>query len=103
MSFEPVAVNVDIAPMCVFQLVNVFRVVFCHPHVFLAKPLFTTVNLVSPVTVYNVKSVNSPYHIRRLFPSVHSTTSIQGVFLIRGTKCYKFSSTIIKFTFSSCY
>ena len=45
--------------MC--QHVNVVRSVSCRPHVsFLAKPLFTTVNLVGPVTVYNVKSVSSP-------------------------------------------
>ena len=42
---------------------------------FLAKPLFTSVNLVRPVTVYDVKSVNSPHHIRRVVPSVHCTTS----------------------------
>ena len=44
--------------MC--QHVNVVRSVFCRPHVsFLAKPLFITVNLVGPVSVYNVKSVSS--------------------------------------------
>ena len=53
------------------------RSVFCHSHIsFLAKPLVTTVNLVGPVTVYNVKSVNSPHHIRRVFPSVNCTKSI---------------------------
>ena len=43
MSFEPVAVNVNFAPVSVCQRVNGVRSVFCHPHVsFLAKPLFTT-------------------------------------------------------------
>ena len=83
MSFEPVVVNVNFAPVSVCQRVNVVRSVFCHPHVsFLAKPLFTTVNLVGPVTVYNVKSVNSPHHIRRVFPSVHCTAVSIGNFLI---------------------
>ena len=84
MSFEPVALNVNLAPVSVCQSVNVVRSVFCHPHIsFLAKPLFTTVNLVGPVTVYNVKSVNSPHHIRRVFPSVHCTTSIHRKFSYR--------------------
>ena len=43
MSFDPVAVNVNIPSVSVCQRVNVVRSVFCHPHVsFLAKPLFTT-------------------------------------------------------------
>ena len=76
-SFEPIAVKVNFAPVSVCQCVNAFRSVFCHPHVsFLAKPLFTSVNLVRPVTVYIIKSVNSAHHICRLFPSVHCTTSI---------------------------
>ena len=76
MSCEPVAVNVNFAPVSVCQCVNVVRSVFCHLHVFfLVKPLFTTVNLVGRVTVY-VKPVNSPHHIRRVFPSVHCTTGI---------------------------
>ena len=75
--FQPVAVNVNFVPMPVCQCVNVVRSVFCHPHVsFSAKPLFTTVNLVRPVTVYNVKAVNSVHHIRGVFPSVHCTASI---------------------------
>ena len=86
-SFEPIAVNVNFAPVSVCQCVNVFRSVFCHPHVsFLAKPLFPTVNLVRPVTVYIVKPVNSAHHICRLFPSVHCTTSIHGHFLIGGIR-----------------
>ena len=81
MLFEPVAVNVNFTPVSMCQCVNVVRSVFCHPHVsFLAKPLFTTVNLVGPVTVYNVKSVNSPHHIQRVFPSMHCTTSIHRKF-----------------------
>ena len=69
--------NVNFAPVSVCQGVNVVRSVFCYPYVsFLAKPLFTTVNLVHPVTVYNVKSVNWAHHICRVFPSVHCTTSI---------------------------
>ena len=58
-----------------FQPVNVVRLVHYYPHVsLLAKHLFTTFNLARPVTIYNVKSVNSG-HIRKLFPSVHCTTS----------------------------
>ena len=84
MSFELVAVNVNFAPVSVCHRINVVRSVFCHPHVsFLAKPLFTTVNLVGPVTVYNVKSVNSPHHIRRVVPFVHCTTSIHRNFSYR--------------------
>ena len=68
--------------MC--QRVNVARSVFCHLHVpFLAKPLFTTVNLVHIVTVHIVKTVNSAHHIRRVFPSVHCTTSIHRQFSYR--------------------
>ena len=82
--FEPVAVNVKFAPVSVCQRVNVVRSVFCHQHVsFLAKPLFTTVTLVRPVTVYSVKSVNSARHIRGVFPSVHCTTSIHRHFSYR--------------------
>ena len=74
--FEPI-VNVNFAPVSVCQPVNVVRSVFRHPHVsFFVKPLFTIVSLVRPVTVYNVKSVNSAHHIRGVFPSVHCTTSI---------------------------
>ena len=77
MSFEPVAVNVNFALVSVCHRVNVVRLVFCHRHVsFLAKPLFTTVNLVHPMTFYNVKSDNSAHHIRRVFPSGYCTTSI---------------------------
>ena len=77
MSFEPVDINVNFAPVSVHQHVNVVRSVFCHPHYsFLAKSLFITVNLVGPVIVYNVKSVNSPHHICRVFPFVHCNTSI---------------------------
>ena len=84
MSFEPVAVNVTFTPVSLCQRVNVVRSVFCHPHIsFLAKPLFTTVNLVGPVTVYNVKSVSSLHNIRRVFPSVHCTTSIHQKFSYR--------------------
>ena len=77
MSFEPVVVNVNFAPVFVCQRVNVVRwLVFFHPRVsFLVKHLFTTVNLVGPVTVYIVKSFNSPHHIRRVFPSVYCTKS----------------------------
>ena len=64
------------APVSLCQCVNVVRLVFCHPHVsFLSKPLFAIVNLVGPVTVYNVKSVNSQ-HICRVFPSMHCTASV---------------------------
>ena len=53
MSFEPVALNVNFAPVSVCQRVNVVRSVFCHPHVsFLVKPLFPTVKPVCPVIVY---------------------------------------------------
>ena len=84
MSFEPVSVNVNFAPVSVCQRVNVVRSVFFHPHVsFLAKPMFATVSLVRPVTVYNVKSANSAHHIRRVFPSVHCTTSIHRHFSYR--------------------
>ena len=71
MSFEPVAVNENFTPVSVMF----------HPHFpFLVKPLFATVNLVGPVTVYNVKSVNSRNHIRRVFSSVHCTTNIHRSF-----------------------
>ena len=75
--FEAFAVNVNFAPVSVYQRVHVVRSVFFffHPHTSI-KPLFTTVNLVRPVTVYNVKPVHSAGHIRRMFPSVHCTTSI---------------------------
>ena len=61
MSFEPVAVNVNFAPVFVYQRVYVFRSVFGHPHVsVLTKPSFITVNIVRPVTVYKfIKSVTS--------------------------------------------
>ena len=75
---------VNFALVSVCQFVNVVRSVFCHPHVsFLAKPLFTTVNLVRPVTVYNVKSVNSAHRIGRVFPSMHFTTSTHRQFSYR--------------------
>ena len=81
---EPVAVNVNFAPVSVYQRVNVVRSVFCHPHVsFLAKPLFSTVSLVHSVTLYNVKSVNSVHHICGVFPSVHCTASIHWQFSYR--------------------
>ena len=55
MLFELVIVNVKFTPVSVCQRVNVVRSVFCYPHVSsLAKTLFATVNLVRPVTVYNV-------------------------------------------------
>ena len=55
MSFELINVNVNFAAVCVCQRVNVVRLFFCHPHVpFLAKPLFTTVNLHRTVTVHDV-------------------------------------------------
>ena len=77
MPFEPVVVNVNFASVPVCQRVNIVRSVFCHPHVsFLAKPLFTTVSPVHPVTVYNFKSVNSAHHICGVFPSMHCTTRI---------------------------
>ena len=67
----------NFAPVSVCQRVNVVRSVFCHPHVsFLAKSLFTTVNLVCPVIAFNVKSVNSAHHISRMFLSMQCTTSI---------------------------
>ena len=57
---------------------------FCLPHVsFLSKSLFATVKLVGPVTAYDVKSANSPHHIRRVFPSMHCTTSIHRNFSYR--------------------
>ena len=71
MPFEPVAVNVNFAPVSVCQCVNVVRSVFRH------------VSLVRPVTVYNAKSVNSAHHIRGVFPSVHCTTSIHRHFSYR--------------------
>ena len=85
MSFEPVVVNVNFAPESASQRVNVVRSVLCHPHVsFLVKPLFTTANLVRPVTVDKViKFVNSVHHIRRVFPSVYCTTSIHRHFPYR--------------------
>ena len=79
MSFESVALNVNFAPVSVCQCVVVVRSVFCHPHIsFSAKPLFITINLVG--LLYNVKSGNSPHHIRRVFPSVHCTASIHQKF-----------------------
>ena len=84
MSFEPVALNVNFASVSVCQRVNVVGLIFCHLHIsFLAKPSFTTVNLVGSVTVYNVNSFDSPHHIRRVFPSVHCTTSIHRKFSYR--------------------
>ena len=73
--FQPFAVNVNFAPVSVCKRVHVVSSVFFHPHTSI-KPLFTTANLVGPVTVYNVKSVHSAGHIRRMVPSVHCTTSI---------------------------
>ena len=59
MLLELVAINVNFSPMSMCQRVNVVRSVFCHSHVsFLAKPLLTFVNLVCPMTVYNIKSLN---------------------------------------------
>ena len=43
---------------------------------FLVKHLFTAVNLVRPVTVYNVKSINSAHHICQAIPCAHCTRSI---------------------------
>ena len=51
---------------------------------FLVKHLFTTVKLVCPGTVYNVKSVNSAHHIRRVFPCAHFTRSIHRYFSYQG-------------------
>ena len=80
MSFELINVNVNFAAVCVCQRLNVVRLFFCHPHVpFLAKPLFTTVNLHRTVTVHDVNYF----------------------FLSEMSECYKFSSTVIKFTFFS--
>ena len=80
MSFELIDVNVNFAAVCVCQRLNVVRLFFCHPHVpFLAKPLFTTVNLHRTVTVHDVNYF----------------------FLSEMSECYKFSSTVIKFTFFS--
>ena len=82
MSFELINVNVNFAAVCVCQRLNVVRLFFCHPHVpFLAKPLFTTVNLHRTVTVHDVNYF----------------------FLSEMSECYKFSSTVIKFTFFSPY
>ena len=39
MSCEPVAVNVNFAPVSVCQCVNVVRSVFCHLHVFFSQTL----------------------------------------------------------------
>ena len=76
-SFEPIAVNVNFAPVSMWQCVNVVRSIFFHPHVsFITKTLFTTVNLVCHVTVYNVKPVNSAHHIHIVFPYMYYTTSI---------------------------
>ena len=38
-SFEPVAVNENFAPMSVCQRVNVVRSVFCHPRFFFTQPV----------------------------------------------------------------
>ena len=96
MLFEPVALNVNVASASVCRRTNVVRLVFCHPHIsFLAKLLFTTVNLVGTVTVYNVKSVNSPNHIHRVFPSMHCTTSVH-------QKCsYRRHENVTSFTLPS--
>ena len=96
MLFEPVALNVNVASASVCQRINVVRSVFCHPHIsFLAKPLFTTVNLVGPVSVYNGKSVNSPNHIQRVFPSMHCTTRVH-------QKCsYRRHENVTSFTLPS--
>ena len=51
---------------------------------FFVKHLFTTVNLVRPVTAYNVKSVNSAHHIRRVFPWAHCSRSIHWYFSYQG-------------------
>ena len=71
-------------PVSVCQRVNVVRSMFCHPHVSsLVKPLYTTFNLVCPLTVY-IESINSAHHIRRAFPSVHCTRSIHRYFSYQG-------------------
>ena len=63
--------------MPLYQRVHVVRSAFFHRHVFLVKPLFTTNKLIHPVTVYSViKSVNSEYHIPKVFTSVHCTANI---------------------------
>ena len=50
---------------------------------FLVKHLFNTVNLVRPVTVYNIKSVYSA-HIRRVFPCPPCTRCIHRYFSYQG-------------------
>ena len=85
-SFEPVAVNENFAPMSVCQRVNVVRSVFCHPHVsFLPNLLFTTVNLVRPVTVYIMLSLSIQHII--FAECFHSRIVLQesiGTFLAGG-------------------
>ena len=77
MSFEPVSVNVNFAPVPVCQRFYVVRLVFCHPH-------FIPIGL---VTVYNViKSVNSAYHIHRVFLSMHCSTGIPRHFSYQSMK-----------------
>ena len=74
----------NLPPVSVCQRVNVVRSMFCHPHVSsLVKPLYTTFNLVCPLTVY-IESINSAHHIRRAFPPVHCTRSIHRYFSYQG-------------------
>ena len=89
---------------CLCQCVNVVRLVFCDLHIsFLAKPFFITVNLVHPVTVYNVKPVNSARHICRVFPSALYYKYPLTLFLSETWECYKLSSVITQFNFFSWY
>ena len=63
--------------MLLCQCVHVVKLVFCHPRVsFQAKSFFTTVNLVRPVTVYNIKFVSPSHPICRMFPSIHSIQQV---------------------------
>ena len=74
----------NFAPVSVCQRVNIVRSIFCHPHVSsLVKPLYTTFNLVRPLTVY-IESVNSAHHIGRALPSVHCTRSMHRYFSYQG-------------------
>ena len=71
-SFKPVPVNVNFAPMHV--RVNAVRSVSCNLRVsFLAKPMFIYLNTVHFLNVCNaVKSVSSTHHIRRVTHNVIS-------------------------------
>ena len=63
--------------MSVCQCVHVVKLAFCHSRVsFPAKSFFTTVNLVRPVTVYNIRFVSPAHPICRMFPSIHSIQQV---------------------------